>query len=341
MVGKRQLDLHGLVTIVRWVSCNVYYTAVAAKIVSKWKLKNCKDRKPKDMRTGEFLVNVKPHLPDGLKTVFREHQVVSICRDKDGGRKLEEGAAAALVSLTTDTATSGFEREKLNAIYKQVADCVYSDDAEGGNPEPVQSPGRKTPSRKRKSVGSSHKRTSQGAPTKDGPGKESPKKASVTGAVRCEAVKREKVERLLKNYRIVTEKVKVAPGLSLTVWCCRLAFSVSDKCTLAYCMECKEVRCGSVEARGGRGRARRRESNSGLVGKEVTCCKKGDCRRQTEADLEDLEVHTITKDCLKETRKKKNERRWERIAEHCWGCGEVFLRDDDNEVEAITAEFQK
>ena len=56
----------------------------------------------------------------------------------------------------------------------------------------------------------------------------------------------------------------------------------------------------------------------------MKCCDKGECGRHTEADLEDLETHNIDKSYLKVTRKKKKEMGWENVAEHCWGCRELF-----------------
>ena len=56
----------------------------------------------------------------------------------------------------------------------------------------------------------------------------------------------------------------------------------------------------------------------------VMNCDKGDCGRHTERDLVDFKIHIIDISYLKATRKKKQERGWENIAEHCWKCGGLF-----------------
>ena len=65
------------------MSCNVYYTAVAAKMASKWKLKLHRDRRPGQRKSGEFVVNVRHHLPTRLREVFREEQVASFVTGSD------------------------------------------------------------------------------------------------------------------------------------------------------------------------------------------------------------------------------------------------------------------
>ena len=69
-ISKRRMELHGLVSIARRMSCNNYWTAASAKMTSKWKLKLVRDRKQNKMEDGEFLVDVGPHLPEQLKKVF-------------------------------------------------------------------------------------------------------------------------------------------------------------------------------------------------------------------------------------------------------------------------------
>ena len=77
--------MHGLVSIARGVSCNVYCTAVADKMATKWRLKLHRDRRPDQRNPSEFLVNVGHHLPSRLKEVFQEEQeqVVSFVANSD------------------------------------------------------------------------------------------------------------------------------------------------------------------------------------------------------------------------------------------------------------------
>ena len=81
-VSNRRMELHDLVSIARRMSCNNYWTAVTAKMASKWKLKLARDRKQDKMKSGEFLINVRPFLPVQLKKVFREKQVVLLVTEK-------------------------------------------------------------------------------------------------------------------------------------------------------------------------------------------------------------------------------------------------------------------
>ena len=78
------------------------------------------------------------------------------------------------------------------------------------------------------------------------------------------------------------------------------------------------------EGRGSRGRRGRRGGGDDRVGTVVMNCDKGDCGRHTEADLKDLEDQNIDNSYLKATRKKKKERGWKNVAEHCWKCGGMF-----------------
>ena len=101
-------------------------------------------------------------------------------------------------------------------------------------------------------------------------------------------------------------------------WCCKFAFSVSDECKLAYCMSCKEGKVGNKAV--GRGRSSRsisNDSSGGLVGTQVTSCKEGEYGKHTEADLKNLVEQEGPTDYLKETRKRKDETGWERIAKNC------------------------
>ena len=60
------------------------------------------------------------------------------------------------------------------------------------------------------------------------------------------------------------------------------------------------------EERGSRGRRSRRGTDGDdMVGTVVMNCDKETCGRHTEADLEDLEVHTIDKSYLKKTGRKQ------------------------------------
>ena len=126
----------------------------------------------------------------------------------------------------------------------------------------------------------------------------------------------------------VRDKVATAPGLVLSVCCCKHAFSVESKCTLAYCMSCKE----KISNHGKKEDERRRRRSSrtsndqgkGRVGTEVVCCATGKCMKHTEADCENLVDQFIENKHLKKTRQDNKEMGWEDVAENCWGCGKMF-----------------
>ena len=120
-VGGKRMEVHGLVSIARRVSCNVYYTAVSAKMASKWKLKLRRGRKPSQRRHGEFLVNVRDYLPAKLRDVFREEQVVSICSETSEGRDLLKDCEAAVEAMATDMASNGVSKERVDQIYSKVS----------------------------------------------------------------------------------------------------------------------------------------------------------------------------------------------------------------------------
>ena len=44
-VSGKRMDLHGLVSIARRVSCNPWYTNLAARMASRWKLKLFREKK--------------------------------------------------------------------------------------------------------------------------------------------------------------------------------------------------------------------------------------------------------------------------------------------------------
>ena len=129
-ISKRRMELHGLVSIARRMSCNNYWTAVSAKMASKWKLKLVRDRKHNKMKEGEFLVDVGPYLPEQLKKVFREKQVVSFVTEEGETRNLEGEAELCLAGLASDMRRSGMKEEQLDEIYERVSRLAYSSEPE-------------------------------------------------------------------------------------------------------------------------------------------------------------------------------------------------------------------
>lgn len=330
-ISKRRMELHGLVSIARRMSCNNYWTAVSAKMASKWKLKLVRDRKHDKMEDGEFLVDVGPHLPEQLKTVFREKQVVTFVTEEGATRNLEKEAEACLTGLASDMRGSGMTKDQLDKIYQRVAKSAYTDVPDNAK--------KKTPTKKKR------KTTTKKSPAKKSPRKNSAtrtveladkrKKAkkSTTDETNTDAVTREgggaeRVTGILTKKEAVREKVTTARGLVLSVWCCKHAFSVESECTLAYCMSCKEKISSGGKMKGGRRRGRSsRTSNDqgkGRVGTEVVCCGKGKCMEHTEADWEDLVDQFVENVYLKKTRQNNEDMGWEDVAENCWGCGKMF-----------------
>ena len=330
-ISKRRMELHGLVSIARRMSCNNYWTAVSAKMASKWKLKLVRDRKQDKMEDGEFLVDVGPYLPEQLKKVFREKQVVTFVTEEGATRNLEREAEACLAGLTSDMRRSGMTKDQLDQIYQRVSKSTYTD-----GPDNAQN---KTPTKKKR------KTTTTRSPTRMSPRKNSAAqtvelaakkrkaKKSITDETNTDAVTREgggaeRLTGILTKKEAVRDKVTTAPGLVLSVWCCKHAFSVESECTLAYCMSCKEQisSCGKKEDRRGRRRSSRTscDQGKGRVGTDVVCCAKGKCMKHTEADWEDLVEQFVENSYLKKTRQNNKEMGWEDVAENCWGCGKMF-----------------
>ena len=88
------------------------------------------------------------------------------------------------------------------------------------------------------------------------------------------------------------------------------------KCTLAFCMPCKEkkllssVATPEEEGSSSNNMSKRRSirGNKSDIGVQfVACCPKGKCRRHTETDLVDLIEPNITKGYLMATRKKDSD----------------------------------
>ena len=109
-------------------------------------------------------------------------------------------------------------------------------------------------------------------------------------------------------------------------WCCKHAFSVKTKCTLAYCVSCKERKKSRDNETNGRrrGRSKSKDPGGGRVGTHIVCCEKGKCGKHTEADLDDLMDQDVPNNCLKKTRQNNKEKEWENVAENCLGCGKMF-----------------
>ena len=121
--------MHGLVSIARCVSCNVYYTAVAAKMATKWRLKLHRDRRPDQRNPGEFLVNVGHYLPSRLREVFREEQVVSFVANSDSqaNRDMLKEGQDAIEAIVAEMTSNGVSKESVNQICFDVTQCVYNE----------------------------------------------------------------------------------------------------------------------------------------------------------------------------------------------------------------------
>ena len=73
------MELHGLVSIARRVSCNPWFTNLAARMTFRWKLKIFREKKVQDGGKREFVVNVRQWLPERLgNVVFRDQYVVAL-----------------------------------------------------------------------------------------------------------------------------------------------------------------------------------------------------------------------------------------------------------------------
>ena len=72
---------------------------------------------------------------------------------------------------------------------------------------------------------------------------------------------------------------------------------MKTKCTLAYCVSCKERKKSRDNETNGRrrGRSKNKDPGGGRVGTHVVCCEKGKCGKHTEADLDDLMDQDVPK----------------------------------------------
>ena len=109
--------MHGLVSIARRVSCNVYYTAVSAKMATKWKLKLHRARRQGQRNLSEFLVNVGHHLPTRLREVFREEQVVSFVANSDSraDRDVLKESQDSIEAIVAEMASNGVSKESVKS----------------------------------------------------------------------------------------------------------------------------------------------------------------------------------------------------------------------------------
>lgn len=324
--GKR-MDLHGLVSIARRVSCNVWYTNLAARMASRWRLKLLREKKVDQVMKGEFVVDVREWLPEKLRgVVFRDQYVVSLVRGGDEEVPNERAAGmAAMAGVVKNIKRSGLSKKDVDEMYAQTIHLVYGEEelrvnqAETGEEVPETPPRRtRTPPRKVKTPRKERTPISRNTPP--------PREARVA-APSPKRQKRAGVRGLLKKTKPSSDVLKIVcnPRLGQKVWCCKHAFSRDSKCTLAYCESCKNLMQGSEEeGRGSRNRRSRRGGGEDRVGTVVMNCDKGDCGRHTEADLTLLEDQIIDNTYLKATREKKKERGWQNVAEHCWNCGGMF-----------------
>ena len=77
-VSAKQMELHGLISIARQASCNPWYTNLAARMVSRWRLKLFRE-KVQDVGKGKLVANARQWLPEKLRNVvFRDQYVVAL-----------------------------------------------------------------------------------------------------------------------------------------------------------------------------------------------------------------------------------------------------------------------
>ena len=324
VISGRRMELHGLVSIARRVSCNVYYTAVVAKMAAKWRLKLHRDRRPGQRNPGEFVVNVGHHLPRKLREVFREEQVVSFVANSDIGRadrdvlKESEDSMEAIVA---EMASNGVSKESVDQICFDVTQRVYNESWEGGSNNAVQpaiQPGATTPETPRRSP--RRQPPIQPAATRPETPRRSPRKKTRTEVNLVQDYQQnsdgESEEGLLKERTPSGKKVKFARVLGRRSWCCKHAWTKSEECRLAYCMKCKPV----MMAKGGNVK----QGSNSMLGKTVLCCDKGECGSHTLADMGDLIEMGVENGYLRSVRRKKNENGWKNMPETCWNCGDLF-----------------
>ena len=164
----------------------------------------------------------------------------------------------------------------------------------------------------------------QPAATRPGTPRRSPRKKSRTGEDRRQEYPlnsddesdKEPEEGLLRESTPSGNKVKFPRQLGRMTWCCKHAWTKSEKCQLAYCMRCKPVMMAKV------GKAR--QGGNDMLGKTVLCCDKGKCGSHTLSDLGDMIDVMVEQGYLRSVRKEKNENGWQNMPEVCWNCGDLF-----------------
>ena len=171
-VSGRRMDLHGLVSIARRVSCNVWYINLSSRMVHKWKLKFYSDKNVSQKGPGEFVVNVRQWLPERLRGVFRDQYVVSLLDGgEEGERNYREVGRAAMAGVMRTIHECGLTRDDADEFYAEAAQLVYGQ-VEGteATTNKEATPPRSTPPRRAKTATPPRKTPHRRAETNDEPG---------------------------------------------------------------------------------------------------------------------------------------------------------------------------
>ena len=219
------------------------------------------------MGKGEFVVNVRPWLPERLRNaVFRDQYVVALVGgggDEDVSNV--ETGMAEMSGVVRNMKQNGLSKLEVEKIYAETLEEVYEElekgvveegvgeIKEGGadgqneekNREEASQVAPRTPVKKKRMKMPIRKTPPREAKCSD----RSPKKhAGVRGRL---------VKNTPTNKKIVGDK-----RLGTKVLCCKHAFSGKHECTVAYCEDCRNQLCPEQEGRG-RGRGGRRGGGGG------------------------------------------------------------------------------
>ena len=148
-----------------------------------------------------------------------------------------------MAGLTSDMKRSEMKVGQLDEIYKRVSRSAYSNGPENTEDKTTTStaPERtedKSTTRMTKEIEQTPKspKKRKGEACRSSPRKTKGKTVTVTREIGGG----KQVSGLLTQCKAVSDRVPPVPGLVMKSWCCKHAFSVTTKCTLAYCVSCKE-----------------------------------------------------------------------------------------------------
>ena len=211
---------------------------------------------------GEFVVNVRPWLPERLRNVvFRDQYVVALVGgggDEDVSNV--ETGFAEMIGVVRNMKQKGLSKLEVEKIYAETLEEVYEELEKGVVDEGVreiEEGGADGPNEEKNQEEASHvaprtpvKKKRMTMPIRKTPPREA--KCSDRSPKRHAGVRGLLVKCTPTNKKIVGDK-----NMGTFVWGCKHAFSGKHECTVAYCDDCRNQLCTEQERRGRGSRGKR------------------------------------------------------------------------------------